>query len=74
MRVPHFPTLHTVEILRVYEITMSRNGMSRKSRALSVVLVLLGVLLLGLVAACSGAEPAEPQIVEYKKRSSSKKR
>ena len=41
--------------------------MSRKSRALSLVLVLLGVLLLGLVAACSGAEPAEPQIVEVQK-------
>ena len=41
--------------------------MNRKSRALSLVLVLLGVLLLGLVAACSGAEPVEPQIVEVQK-------
>ena len=41
--------------------------MSRKSRASSAVLALFGVLLLGLLVACSGAETPEPQIIEVEK-------
>ena len=41
--------------------------MNRKSRALSAVFVLLGVLLSGVLLACSGAEPVEPQIIEVEK-------
>ena len=41
--------------------------MIRKSCVLSVVMVVMGTLLMGLVTACSATEPVEPQIIEVQK-------